>query len=224
MIYILEDDSNIRELVCYSLNVTGNSATGFASPSEFWQAVSEEKPELVILDIMLPEEDGMEILSKLRSDEDTKALPVIMLTAKGSEFDKITALDSGADDYVTKPFSVMELVSRVKALLRRSGSFREETEYVCGNVSLSESKHTVTVKDKDIELTYKEFELLKLLFANRGRVLNRDQILRKIWGYDFDGESRTVDVHIRTLRYKLGDDGDIITTVRGVGYKIGEKQ
>ena len=223
MIYLLEDDENIRELVCYSLNVTGNEATGFAAPSLFWEAVSETLPELVILDVMLPEEDGLQVLSKLRSKDATADIPVIMLTAKGSEFDKVTALDAGADDYITKPFGVMELVSRVKAVLRRSSVSVQDKTYTSGSICLSVSKHKVTVSGNEIALTYKEFELLKYLFENKGMVLSRDQILQHIWGYDFDGENRTVDVHIRTLRHKLSDAGSLIETIRGVGYRIGDK-
>ena len=223
MIYLLEDDENIRELVCYSLNVTGNEATGFAAPSLFWEAVSETLPELVILDVMLPEEDGLQVLSKLRGKDATADIPVIMLTAKGSEFDKVTALDAGADDYITKPFGVMELVSRVKAVLRRSCVSVQDKTYTSGPLCLSVSKHMVTVSGNEIALTYKEFELLKYLFENKGMVLSRDQILQRIWGYDFDGENRTVDVHIRTLRHKLSDAGSLIETIRGVGYRIGDK-
>ncbi len=223
MIYLLEDDENIRELVCYSLNVTGNEATGFAAPSLFWEAVSKALPELVILDVMLPEEDGLQVLSKLRGKDATADIPVIMLTAKGSEFDKVTALDAGADDYITKPFGVMELVSRVKAVLRRSCVSVQDKTYTSGPLCLSVSKHMVTVSGNEIALTYKEFELLKYLFENKGMVLSRDQILQRIWGYDFDGENRTVDVHIRTLRHKLSDAGSLIETIRGVGYRIGDK-
>ncbi len=223
MIYLLEDDENIRELVCYSLNVTGNEATGFAAPSLFWEAVSKALPELVILDVMLPEEDGLQVLSKLRGKDATADIPVIMLTAKGSEFDKVTALDAGADDYITKPFGVMELVSRVKAVLRRSSVSVQDRTYTSGPLCLSVSKHTVTVSGSETALTYKEFELLKYLLENKGIVLSRDQILQHIWGYDFDGENRTVDVHIRTLRHKLSDAGSLIETIRGVGYRIGDR-
>lgn len=223
MIYLLEDDENIRELVCYSLNVTGNEAEGFEAPSEFWRAVSENLPELVILDVMLPEEDGLQVLSKLHSRDTTSDIPVIMLTAKGSEFDKVTALDAGADDYITKPFGVMELVSRVKAVLRRSSVSSQGKTYAAGPLCLSVSKHMVTVSGNEVVLTYKEFELLKYLFENKGMVLTRDQILQHIWGYDFDGENRTVDVHIRTLRHKLSEAGSLIETIRGVGYRIGDR-
>lgn len=224
MIYLLEDDESIRELVCYALNKTGTSAEGFATPSAFWAAMESVLPELVILDIMLPEDSGLSVLSKLKSSPETERIPVIMLTAKSTEFDKVTALDSGADDYITKPFGVMELTARVKAVLRRTASAQEKNEgkvYELGGLRVSVKSHTVTLDGADIVLTYKEFELLCFLLENRGAVLTRDQILRKVWGYEFDGENRTVDVHVRMLRQKLGDHADIIETVRGIGYRIG---
>ena len=225
MIYLLEDDASIRELVCYSLSKTGTPAKGFERPSAFFAELERGIPDLILLDVMLPEEDGLSVLGKLRASERTKGIPVIMLTAKGTEFDKVTALDQGADDYITKPFGVMELVARVKAVLRRAGrKSRPETEgivYTAGDLTVSTVSHTVTVAGKEVTLTYKEFELLCFLFAHRGAVLNRDQILRDVWGYEFDGENRTVDVHIRTLRQKLGDAAGVIETIRGVGYKIG---
>lgn len=221
MIYFLEDDNNIRNFVTYALNNTGLSATGFGTPGEFWEAMKTEKPELLLLDIMLPEEDGISILKKLRSKSDTKDLPVIMLTAKGTEYDKVVGLDTGADDYVAKPFGTMELISRIKALLRRADRRDLHTEYRRGDLYLCPAKHIIRVDGRDITLTLKEFELLCLLFENEGIVLTRDEILTKVWGYEFDGESRTVDVHIRTLRAKLGDAGKCIETVRGLGYKIG---
>lgn len=221
MIYLLEDDESIRELICYSLNKTGNTAQGFSLPSEFFSAVEREIPELVILDIMLPEEDGISVLKRLRGTPRTEGVPVIMLTAKDSEYDKVVALDAGADDYVTKPFGVMELMARVKAILRRSARAEsEEKIYTAGTLSVSTRRHEVAVCGEQVALTYKEFELLCFLFEHRGAVLNRDQILREVWGYEFDGENRTVDVHIRTLRKKLGECADVIETVRGVGYKI----
>ena len=221
MIYLLEDDESIRELICYSLNKTGNTAQGFSLPSEFFSAVEREIPELVILDIMLPEEDGISVLKRLRGMPRTEGVPVIMLTAKDSEYDKVVALDAGADDYVTKPFGVMELMARVKAILRRSARAEsEEKIYTAGELSVSTRRHEVAVCGEQVALTYKEFELLCFLFEHRGAVLNRDQILREVWGYEFDGENRTVDVHIRTLRKKLGECADVIETVRGVGYKI----
>ncbi len=221
MIYLLEDDESIRELVCYSLDKTGNDAIGFATPSAFYKAIERELPELVILDVMLPEEDGLSILKKLRRENRTSRLPVIMLTAKSSEFDKVTALDIGADDYVTKPFGVMELVARVRAVLRRASPVTNDSEvFSLGSLTVSTEKREVLVNGDPVNLTFKEFELLVFLFEGRGKVLSRDKILREVWGYDFDGENRTVDVHIRTLRQKLGECGDLIETVRGVGYKI----
>ncbi len=221
MIYLLEDDENIRELVCYSLNKTGNETRGFCTPSEFFDAVSCELPTLVLLDVMLPEEDGISVLKKLRKKKESANIPVIMLTAKDSEFDKVMALDAGADDYVTKPFGIMELVARVKAVLRRySKPETQEDTFRAGELSVSVSRHEVTVGGEACELTLKEFMLLKYLFVHRGTVQSRDKILSEVWGYDFDGENRTVDVHVRTLRQKLGAAGDIIETVRGVGYKI----
>lgn len=221
MIYLVEDDSSIRELIVYTLNSTGLEAEGFERPSEFWEKVDEKIPSLVMLDVMLPEENGIEILKKLRKNYSTEHVPTIMVTAKTSEYDKIKGLENGADDYIGKPFSMMEMVARVKALLRRSEYTEKEQEYNIGNLYVCPSKHIVKVDGKDITLTLKEFETLCLLLQNKGIVLTRDQLLNKIWGYSFDGESRTVDVHIRTLRQKLGSAGDLIETVRGVGYKIG---
>lgn len=221
MIYFLEDDNNIRKFVIYALNNSGFEADGFEHPADFWSAMDERMPELILLDIMLPEEDGLEILKKLRRNSDTKDLPIMMLTAKGTEYDKVMGLDNGADDYMTKPFGTMELISRIKALLRRTVGHEEIEEYRKGDFYLCPSKHMVKVGNEDINLTYKEFQLLCLLFKGQGTVFTRDEILSKIWGYDFDGESRTVDVHIRTLRSKLKEAGQLIETVRGIGYKVG---
>ncbi|MDE6761603.1 MAG: response regulator transcription factor [Lachnospiraceae bacterium] len=223
MIYLLEDDDSIRNFVLYTLKNTGFEAEGFEHPGAFWKGMEEQIPDLLLLDIMLPEEDGMEILRKLRSSNDTKRLPVILLTAKGTEYDKVLGLDSGADDYVAKPFSMMELISRIRALLRRSSQEEEKGDiYTVAMLYVCISKHIVKVRGKEIRtLTYKEFELLSLLIQNQGTVFSRDQLLQSIWGYDFDGESRTVDVHIRTLRQKLGEAGSLIETVRGFGYKLG---
>lgn len=221
MIYCVEDDDNIRELVIYTLETTGLKARGFADGSAFTEALAFETPELVLLDIMLPGEDGMELLKKLKSSSRTKNIPVIMVTAKGSEYDKVIGLDSGADDYVTKPFGMMELVSRIKAVLRRSKGSQEREDPEIQGVHIDVKKHEVTVDGRTVPLTLKEFELLEKLMRNEGIVLTRDQLLTEIWGYDFDGETRTVDVHIRTLRQKLGKKGEIIQTVRGVGYRIG---
>lgn len=221
MIYCVEDDDSIRELVVYTLESTGLKACGFPEGSSFMEALASETPELVLLDIMLPGEDGIELLKKLKNSNKTKDIPVIMVTAKGTEYDKVIGLDSGADDYVTKPFGMMELVSRIKAVLRRSGRSSREEEMENGGVRLNIKRHEVTVDGKPVALTLKEFELLERLMRNKNIVLTRDQLLGDIWGYDFDGETRTVDVHIRTLRQKLGDKGDLIETVRGVGYRIG---
>ena len=222
MIYLVEDDESIRELVVYTLNSQGMEAEGFGTPSDFWKALEERVPDLVLLDIMLPQEDGLEILKKLRQRGDTRELPIAMLTAKGSEYDTVRGLDSGADDYIPKPFRMMELVSRIKALLRRSGkSTGSDMEYTLDNLYVSQKKDQVKVDGKEVVLTLKEFELLLLLLSNPGIVFTRAQLLDKIWGYQFDGESRTVDVHIRTLRQKLGEAGHCIETVRGMGYKIG---
>ena len=221
MIYCVEDDDNIRELVIYTMETTGLKARGFADGSAFMEALAFDTPELILLDIMLPGDDGLELLKKLKSSSKTKGIPVIMVTAKGSEYDKVVGLDSGADDYVTKPFGMMELVSRIKAVLRRSGKVEDRMDMETSGVHVDVKKHEVTVDGKEISLTLKEFELLEKLMRNQGIVLTRDQLLTEIWGYDFDGETRTVDVHIRTLRQKLGEKGEIIQTVRGVGYRVG---
>ena len=223
MIFCVEDDDNIRELVVYTLETAGLKACGFPEGTAFMEALASELPDLVLMDVMLPGEDGMELLRKLKRTERTRDIPVIMVTAKGTEYDKVIGLDSGADDYVTKPFGMMELVSRVKAVLRRTGRVAESEIYTVREVSLDVKKHEVTVNGQPITLTLKEFELLECLMRNQNIVMTRDQLLGDIWGYDFDGETRTVDVHIRTLRQKLGDQGDIIETVRGIGYRVGGK-
>lgn len=220
MVYIVEDDNNIRELVVYTLSSTGIPAAGFAAPSLFWAEMKKQPPELVMLDIMLPEEDGLSILEKLRADAGCRNLPVILLTAKGSEYDKVLGFEKGADDYIPKPFGMMEMVARVKALLRRSAPAQNLQEYTVGPLYVCPSSHMVRVDGQEIALTLKEFELLCLLLEKKNLVLTRDQLLNRIWGYSFDGENRTVDVHIRTLRQKLGSAGVLIETVRGVGYKI----
>jgi len=223
MVYFVEDDDNIRELVVYTLTSTGLSAKGFSNPKKFWDAMAEKTPSMVLLDIMLPEEDGLSILQKIRSNKETEKLPVIILTAKSDEYDKVKGLDLGADDYIPKPFGMMELVARIKAVLRRTENTDSQSEeYIAGPLTVSPKKHKVKVNGEKIALTLKEFQMLCLLLENKGLVLSRDQILNKIWGYSFDGESRTVDVHIRTLRSKLGEAGDLIITVRGIGYTIGE--
>lgn len=221
MIYFVEDDNNIRELVVYTLNNSGFKAEGFALPSDFWKAMEDQLPSMILLDIMLPQEDGLSILKKIRSNPVTKKLPVMMLTAKGSEYDKVIGLDTGADDYLPKPFGMMELIARVRALLRRTETEENENEYTVGNLYVCPQKHIVTVNSIPVVLTLKEFEILCTLLQNKGIVLTRDRLLNEIWGYSFDGENRTVDVHIRTLRQKLGSAGDLIQTIRGVGYKIG---
>ncbi len=221
MIYCIEDDSAIRELMIYTLQASGFEARGFESDTDFWPAMRELRPELVILDVMLPGEDGLTILRKIRSSPVTADIPVIMATAKDSEYDKVIGLDSGADDYLAKPFGMMEMVSRIRAVLRRSGS-RQPALLSRGIITMDESKHTVTVDGKAVLLTLKEYELLKLFMENPGRVFTRDNILSGVWGADYSFETRTVDVHIGTLRTKLENAGDYIQTVRGVGYKLEE--
>ena len=221
MIFVVEDDPNIRELVTYTLQSTGFEARGFEDGTEFLNAMKDgDMPDLVLLDIMLPGEDGISILGKLRAKSATKELPIIMMTARGTEYDKVLGLDSGADDYITKPFGMMELVSRVKAVLRRSKKDSKD-ELVVGDLYIYPNKHKVKANGEKVTLTNKEFKLLCLLVESKGNVLNRDQLLTNIWGYDFDGETRTVDVHIRSLRQKLGECGSLIETVRGIGYRIG---
>ena len=221
MIFILEDDDSIRKLINYSLKSQGFEVQDFPLPSLFWQALETQTPDLLLLDIMLPEEDGISILKKLRSNPKTSTIPVIMLTAKDSEYDIVTGLDAGADDYVTKPFGMMALVSRIKAVLRRyekSDSKKEVLE--AGGITIDENQHTVFAGSQQIFLTVKEFDLLALLIKNRRNVLTREQLLESIWEVSTDIESRTVDVHIRTLRAKLGEYEKNIETIRGVGYKL----
>lgn len=223
MIYLVEDDDSIRELVLYTLHTTGFEAEGFRNAAGFWQALEKELPQLVLLDIMLPDEDGLHILKRLRAGAETADLPVMMLTAKSSEYDRVVGLDSGADDYMPKPFGMMELVSRVRALLRRAAKpAAEDKLFTAGSLAVNVKRRAVTVDGEPVILTYKEFELLCYLLENRGVVLSRDQILTKIWDYNYSGETRTVDVHIRTLRQKLGDAGALIETVRGVGYRLAQ--
>lgn len=219
MIYIVDDDRSIRELIAYTLRNTGFEAEGFESGKEMFAAIDNKLPQLILLDIMLPGDDGITILKKLRSNAATKRIPIIMVTAKDAEYDKVLGLDCGADDYIAKPFGMMELISRVKAVLRRT-SGNDDNVYSAGNVKLDVKSHTVEVDGEQVELTVKEFELLHLLMKNAGNVMTRDMLLESIWGYDFDGETRTVDVHVRTLRSKLGSRAEIIETVRGVGYRI----
>jgi len=219
MIYIVEDDRNIQEIELFALKNSGFSAVGFETARDFWKAMDAKLPELILLDIMLPDEDGLSILKRLRMGSETRRIPVMLVTAKGSEIDKVKGLDSGADDYIAKPFGVMELIARVKALLRRSGRDEEET-YVCGAVTLDSERRMVYVEKNPVELTYKEFELLRLLMRNQGIVVSREVIMDRVWESSFEGESRTIDVHVRTLRQKLGGAGAQIRTVRNVGYMI----
>jgi two-component system alkaline phosphatase synthesis response regulator PhoP len=218
-IFIVEDDDNIREMVSYAVKTAGFEAVGFSDGKEFFKALSESLPDLVLLDIMLPGDDGIKLLKKIRADKTTAKLPVIMLTAKGTELDKVTGFDSGADDYITKPFSVMEMLSRIKAVLRRTNTDEKCENIILDELIISPEKRIITVNNEEIMLTFKEFELLFYLAKNKGIVLSRDKILTEIWGYDYDGENRTVDMHIKTLRKKLGCSGDHIITIRNVGYK-----
>ena len=224
MIFCVEDDSNIRELVVYTLETTGFKARGFEDGREFLEALALETPELVLMDIMLPGDDGLELLKKLKASPKTREIPVIMVTAKGAEYDKVKGLDLGADDYVTKPFGMMELVSRIKAVLRRTRRDAQEPQDIIavGEIEINTKKHEVTAAGEVVNLTLKEYELLKRLMKNPNIVVTRDCLLEDIWGYDFDGETRTVDVHVRTLRQKLGPCGEKIETVRGVGYRMSE--
>ena len=219
MIYLLEDDDSIRKLVLYGLDSQGFQARGFALPSEFWRAMDAQMPELVLLDIMLPEEDGLSILKRLRAQSSTRRLPIIMLTAKNSEYDRVIGLDHGADDFVSKPFSMLELIARIRAVLRRAEPAQTSGDYTLGILSVSPDRHEVKVAGKDVTLTNKEFELLFLLLRNKGIVLTRATLMDRVWGFESERENRTLDVHIRTLRVKLGEAGSYIETVRGIGYK-----
>lgn len=221
LIYLLEDDDSIRKLVIYALNSQGYEAKGFERPAEFWKAMGQAQPDLVLLDIMLPEEDGLTILQKLRASAGTKKLPVIMLTAKNTEYDRVVGLDSGADDFISKPFGMMELVARVRAVLRRTESREENSDYQLGELFVSPKRHVVKVDGEEVSLTNKEFELLCLLLEHQGMAMTRDAIMDGVWGQEFSRENRTLDVHVRTLRTKLGPAGHYIETVRGVGYKMG---
>lgn len=218
LIYAVEDDKNILEIETFALKNSGYQMEGFACARDFYKRLEERLPDLVLLDVMLPDEDGLEIVTKLRKKSETKKLPVIMVTAKTAEIDKVKGLDGGADDYLTKPFGVMELIARVKAMLRRT--MEEEKFLSLGDIFLDDEKHMVYVKDAPCTLTYKEYELLKLLLHNAGIVVTREIILERVWGIDFEGESRTLDMHIRTLRQKLGEAGQMIRTVRNVGYML----
>ena len=222
MSYCVEDERNIRELIVYTLESSGLPAKGVENGDELFTELDSHQATLILLDIMLPGEDGLEILSKLKASEVTKDIPVIMVTAKGAEYDKVKGLDCGADDYITKPFGMMEFIARVRAVLRRTGrEDKDNATLQIGDLQILVQQHQVLVAGQKVTLTLKEFELLKFLMENQGIVLSRDRLLGHVWGYDFDGETRTVDVHIRTLRQKLGPCGELIETVRGVGYRIG---
>lgn len=224
MIFCVEDDKSIRDLVIYTLTAVGYEAEGFATGEEMFKALEKMSPQLIMLDIMLPDEDGLAILKKLKSDPMTADIPVIMATAKGTEYDKVVGLDLGADDYLAKPFGMMEMISRVKAVLRRSAP-KEKTDLLrMGKLELDEKRHTVSVDGTQVQLTLKEYELLRVFMKNPGIVFSRDSLLSSVWGINFIGESRTVDVHIGTLRTKIGECGNYIETVRGVGYKMEEQK
>lgn len=220
MIYVVEDDQSIRELECYALKQAGYQVQGFAEAKPFWEAMKAKRPLLVLLDVMLPGEDGNQILCRLRQDPYTRRLPVIMVTARGEEIDKVHSLDGGADDYVVKPFGVMELISRVKAVLRRTHAQTPDGELAIGELRVDVPRHRVYVGDRDVTLTHMEFELLCYLLVNRGIALTRERLLDAVWGVDYLGDTRTVDVHMRTLRVKLGSASRFLQTVRGVGYRL----
>ena len=224
MIWCVDDDNTIREIEVYTLTQTGFEAKGFADGISMLEALKTEKPELIVLDIMLPSKDGVEVLKEIRNDPETRKIPVIMATAKGTEMDKIQGLDTGADDYLVKPFGVMEMVSRIKAVLRRCEHDEKKETLTVGEITLSDKEHLVTVNGEKVILTFKEFEILKLFMQSPGIVFSRDKLLSEVWGIDYLGESRTVDMHIKTLRQKLGDAGALIETVIGVGYKMEGKR
>ena len=220
LIYIVEDDRNIREIETFALRNSGYQIKDFECAAQFYAKMEEKLPNLILLDVMLPDEDGLNIVKKIRSNPESRKIPVIMVTAKTTELDKVKGLDMGADDYITKPFGVMELISRVKALLRRCEGAEDEKFYTVGGLILDIEKHSVSVDGEIVELTYKEYELLRLLMQNTGIVTSRDAIMERVWGTDFEGESRTLDMHIKTLRQKLGSAGAMIKTIRNVGYII----
>lgn len=220
MIYLLEDDENIRKLVCYALEKEGYSVKSFEKPCVFWEEIKNELPHLLLLDIMLPDEDGLSILQKLQNVERTKNIPVIMLTAKGSEFDKVTGLDMGADDYIAKPFGMTELISRIRAVLRRYEKTNKAVEYKIGDLYVNPEKHIIKVDGEEIKLSFKEYSLLLILLEADGNVVTREKLLTSVWG-EFYEESRTLDVHIRKLRVKLKSAGDLIKTIKNIGYRLG---
>lgn len=220
LVYIVEDDENIREIESFSLKNSGYKVEEFGGANPFWHRLNEKIPDIILMDIMLPDEDGLSVVKKLRARSDTRRIPVIMVTAKTSELDRVKGLDIGADDYLVKPFGVMELISRVKALLRRTMNLEHVKNYELGEIRMDDEKRQVTVKNKAVELTYKEYELLKYFLENVGIVLQREDIMVRVWGTDYEGESRTLDMHIKTLRKKLGESGSRIKTVRNVGYRM----
>lgn len=220
LIYIVEDDKNIREIETFALRNSGYQIKDFECAAQFYAKMEEKLPNLILLDVMLPDEDGLNIVKKIRSNPESRRIPVIMVTAKTTELDKVKGLDMGADDYITKPFGVMELISRVKALLRRCEGTEDEKFYTVGSLLLDIEKHSVSIDGATIDLTFKEYELLRLLMQNAGIVTSRDVIMERVWGTDFEGESRTLDMHIKTLRQKLGSAGTMIKTIRNVGYII----
>lgn len=227
MIFIVEDDENIREMEGYALKNSGYEVRGFSDGASMLACLEETLPRLILLDIMLPGDDGLTVLKKIRENERTNKIPIMMVTAKTTELDKVRGLDMGADDYLAKPFGIMELVSRVKALLRRSQvpsavNGPDKAQLAFGDIRMDDSSRRVTSCGMDVDLTYKEYELLKFLLVNANIVMSRDRILSEVWGFDYEGESRTVDMHIKTLRQKLGEAGSAIKTVRSVGYKIGD--
>lgn len=222
LIYILEDDNSVRELEAYALQGSGFEVKGFEEPKSFYNALDTQKPDLIIIDVMLPGEDGVSITKKLRANSEFKRIPIVMVTAKDSEIDAIKGLDGGADDYITKPFSVMIFISRVKAVLRRAYESDERRDYTYKTITVDDKKHKVYSNGNEVELTFKEYEILKYLLRNKGIAVTREQLLNKIWGYDSESETRTVDSHILTLRKKLGESGSLIETIRHVGYKLGD--
>lgn len=228
LIAVVEDDASIRKLILYALKNNGYETCGFTCGADFFESVSSRIPDLILLDIMLPDMDGVEILRRLRKGSATAQIPVMMITAMGTEFDKVNALDSGADDYMTKPFGVMEMLSRVRALLRRAGSMQGQKQntavFTEDGVEMDVQRRVVRVDGKEVSLAYKEFELLHYFLENKGIVLSREQLMQTVWGFDYEGESRTVDMHIKTLRQKLGRGGELIQTVRGVGYKLESRE
>lgn len=222
LIYVLEDDESVRELESYALTGSGYEVLGFAEPKSFYSALEKRKPDLLVIDVMLPHEDGISITKRLRSDPEYSGMPIVMVTAKDSEMDHVKGFECGADDYIAKPFSVMIFLSRIKALLRRTQDKDERKFYKYGSISVDDKKHKVYSFENEVELTYKEYEILKYLILNRGIAVTRGQLLNTVWGYDSDSDTRTVDSHILTLRKKLGESGALIETIRNVGYKLGD--